>query len=334
MLEVFKPYFQTAKNFLKFKNQTAYDLFNENNLQENFDRHDNWNGGVDYYTLSLRIPVSKFVEIEGAEEQQIANIIQNAIDIAIRDDETIVLNGVIIIPHDDATIFNSTSESMWNLDYFRLFISHVSENKESAKNLKSCLTKWGIHGFVAHEDIEPSREWASVLLDALFSMDALCAILVKKFRYSNWCDQEVGIALGLNKLCIPIHKESIPYGFLGRYQMLKSSGRDSNFVAKQVAECIYRDARTHNIYCSSLVRLLLNSKSIGEAKSWLETINHFNDMAKFHIEQIWKGYSHNTMLTQPSVLEEMNKLFKRYGLAQTLFTLETKSDINLDELPF
>lgn len=46
-------------------------------------------------------------------------------------------------------------------------------------------------------------------------MDALCAIVAPDFKNSNWCDQEVGIALGQRKLVIPISKDGeMPYASL------------------------------------------------------------------------------------------------------------------------
>lgn len=47
----------------------------------------------------------------------------------------------------------------WKLGFFKMFISHLTSNKSSATNLKRCLEQYAISGFVAHEDIEPSKEW-------------------------------------------------------------------------------------------------------------------------------------------------------------------------------
>lgn len=284
MLDIFKPYYRTVCSFLKYSNSKAFELFKKDSLFEIFDNHDNWKGGIDYYTIELRIPVAKYIQIEGDDERKISEDITKAFRNAIKSNESLVISGTTIVPHDDATVYIPTSESIWNMDYFRLFISHISENKGSAKNLKVSLDKWGIHGFVAHEDIEPTKEWAVVLTDALFSMNALCAILVEKFKYSSWCDQEVGFALGQNKLCIPIKKEIIPYGFLSRYQMIKADGLDAPHVAQKIAECVYRDERTHGNYCNSLSRLLINSKTTQKALQWIDTINSFPTMERIYVE--------------------------------------------------
>ena len=250
MLECLKAYYTTARNLLKHRNYVAFELSKSECLSENFDSHDNWNGGIDYFTIVLTIPTNKYMEIEDKDKKEIADAISQSFVDATINDESIQINGAIIVPHDEEVTFHPTSESMWTIDYFRLFISHISKNKTSASNLQKALLDWGIHGFVAHEDIEPSKEWVSELYNALFSMDALCAILANGFRNSRWCDQEVGIALGQNKLCIPINKDINPYGFLGRYQVLKAHNLDARSVALRVAEIIFADDRTHGIYLS------------------------------------------------------------------------------------
>src|SRR5690606_13312692 len=42
---------------------------------------------------------------------------------------------------------------------FKLFVSHISADKEKALRLRNCLAPFGIAAFVAHEDIHPTREW-------------------------------------------------------------------------------------------------------------------------------------------------------------------------------
>ncbi len=79
MLEAFKPYYKTVRNFLKYKNKKAYELFNEENLSENYDHHDNWNGGIDYYTIVLKVSVAKYVEIEGEVAGKITEDITRAL---------------------------------------------------------------------------------------------------------------------------------------------------------------------------------------------------------------------------------------------------------------
>ena len=77
-------------------------------------------------------------------------------------------------------------EGLWGDGAFRVFISHVAKDKEFAASLKVSLERRGIASFVAHEDIEPMREWELEIERALFSMDVLVALLTEGFRgYPN-----------------------------------------------------------------------------------------------------------------------------------------------------
>ena len=71
--------------------------------------------------------------------------------------------------------------TFWKTSHFRLFISHVSAIKDKASLLQKALLDFDISGFVAHEDIEPTREWMIEIEKALFSMDALAALVTPEF---------------------------------------------------------------------------------------------------------------------------------------------------------
>lgn len=108
--------------------------------------------------------------------------------------------------------------TFWKPGYFKLFISHLASFKKQISQLKIELEKYGISGFVAHENIEPTKEWQDEIEKGLFSMEALCAVLMPDFNKSKWTDQEVGVAVGREILIIPIRRDMDPYGFIGKYQ--------------------------------------------------------------------------------------------------------------------
>lgn len=100
----------------------------------------------------------------------------------------------------------ASDSRFWLTNHFRLFISHLSEHKVKMSQLQGVLKEYGISAFVAHEDIEPTKEWQNEIEKALFSMDALTAVLTPDFDKSRWTDQEVGVAVGRGVLVIPIRK--------------------------------------------------------------------------------------------------------------------------------
>jgi len=102
------------------------------------------------------------------------------------------------IPHQYTMAPNRavTVSSFWQANHFRLFISHLSAFKRTIGALQASLRQFGIYGFVAHVDIEPTKEWQDEIEAALYSMDAMAVVLMPGFKESNWTDHEVGVAVG------------------------------------------------------------------------------------------------------------------------------------------
>src|SRR5262249_2168653 len=96
------------------------------------------------------------------------------------------------------------SDSVWDEGRFRLFISHTHEHKAAVGWQKGGLALLGIDAFVAHDDIEPSREWQVVIEEALASCDAVAAWLTPDSPDSHWTDQEVGFCVGRTIQVIPV----------------------------------------------------------------------------------------------------------------------------------
>ena len=92
-----------------------------------------------------------------------------------------------------------------------------------ASDLKDELQHLGMSAFVAHNDIQPSREWQDEIRMALSSMHMLVTLLTDEFRGSNWTDQEVGFALGLGIPALPVKVSIDPYGFLRSIQAVSGT---------------------------------------------------------------------------------------------------------------
>lgn len=172
---------------------------------------DNWNGGIDIYTLFLELPVKQFAPLEGQVE-----IMEKAIaakfPTIIRAPSNQVLRHAVIAPSlvdaglkiSQAAVPDAEVAHIWDPGCLRLFLSHVSKYKERVVVLKRDLLTYRVSAFVAHEDIEPSLEWQNEIELALRSTHALAALLTPDFKTSNWTDQEIGIALGKGAVVIPV----------------------------------------------------------------------------------------------------------------------------------
>lgn len=158
--------------------------------------------------------------------------------------------------------------SIWKTDHFRLFITHVATQKTVAHQLKEHLEPFYVSCFVAHDDIEPTREWEDEIEEALRSMDALAALLSSDFHASNWTDQEVGFAVGTGRLVLPLRFGSNPYGFIAKYQGYQiAAGVAYSSVAQDILKILARHGRTSATFAKALVSRLENSSSWSGAKS-------------------------------------------------------------------
>lgn len=337
MTDVFKTYTKTIQKMLLRYDKDLAAVFVDNNIEEIWQDHDNWNGGIDTYLIKLNLPLEIYYKLKDSDriEEAEGKILSFYKDM-MKGEESIRLNGVAISPSDDSQVdFGSNcDDSMWKPGFFRLFISHVSKYKESASNLKNSLSVYGIDCFVAHEDITPSKEWEVEIENGLFTMDALCAIVVPEFSESRWCDQEVGIALGQHKLVISINKGENPYGFFGKFQALKAKPISSDMAA-EVWKAISNNERTKDLYSERLVGLLLNVKNNPICKVLFQVLDTYESIDKRHIENLHAHYNENTLLMDAQNLKMANPIFKKYGLAEIkVNTHSVTDDADVDNLPF
>lgn len=215
----------------------------------------------------------------------------------------------------DNTTKNMELATFWEQGYFKLFISHLAIYKKNASALQSILLNYGISGFVAHEDIEPSKEWQEEIEKALHSMDALTAILMNGFKESNWCDQEVGFAVGKDVLIIPIRKEIDPYGFIGKYQAIKGSDTTVQEVAKLIFETIIKHPKTRNDMLIIFINLIANSTHVGTVLKQLKILSTIQDIPIEILEQMSEQIKNNNVLINSKIfMQELRLILDKYNI--------------------
>lgn len=335
---IFSSYTKTVRELFRDKDKEFANLILDKNIDSIWESHDNWNGGIDYYHIKIRIPVKLFNKLKKNEQlEEFENALKDYYDIAMRgEDSTKQLNAVVLQPstEDDLTFRENADANMWTGGYFRLFVSHLTANKDSAANLKQCLKKYGIDCFVAHEDIDVTKEWEVEIENALFSMDALCAIIAPDFIKSNWCDQEIGIAMGQKKVVIPIAKGEMPYGFIGKYQALKSQGKNANQIASEIWKIIIKNSKTRSQYFEKFISLIVNSTNVDEAQERIQLLKSIQNLDKQIVEIFHNQYKDTTVLNNKAVLKLANKLFSEYSLDTIVFNATTTNFTDTNNLPF
>jgi hypothetical protein len=232
-------------------------------------------------------------------------------------------------------VTKDNSTTFWKAGHFKLFISHLSSFKKTISLLKIALEKYGISAFVAHEDIEPTKEWQDEIEKGLFTMDALCAVLMPGFKESNWTDQEVGVAIGRGVLIIPIRKECDPYGFIGKYQGLQAVGKNIEEVAIEIFEILTKNPKTRITILNYLIDLFLLSNNEKEGLERIRSIKKINDIPIERINYLTNQIIENKNLKTTPILIAFNDFIKSYG--QKPIIAKNFDKINFEEtkdLPF
>ena len=333
----FTTYIPTVRSLFEDYDQELSKYLVESNIYEAWVSHDNWNGGIDYYNIILTIPTELFKSLRrrGVIEQAETELGKCYSDAMRGEGESLQIASVVIRPttSEVSQLGINYDDKMWRPGYFRLFISHLSDFKESASNLKECLLNYGIDGFVAHEDITPSKEWEKEIEAALFSLDALCAIVTPGFDRSRWCDQEVGIALGRKKMVFSIKKGKNPYGFFGKYQALPSQ-KNASDMAKEVLKAICTNEFTRGEYYTKLINLVLNASSEGMAIKYIQVIAEAEYLDKQYISLLHDNFTNNQIIMTGNVLDAINPLFIKYGMEELRIIHTLSSNDDDLELPF
>lgn len=118
----------------------------------------------------------------------------------------------------------------------KVFLSHLSKSKDKALRLKQCLGTWGVHLFVAHEDIHPTLEWQREIVRALRGMDAFISLHTPGFSSSIWCQQEVGFAIARGVPIIAIRMGEDPVGLLAASQALSRGKKTAEELSLEIAQ--------------------------------------------------------------------------------------------------
>jgi len=213
---------------------------------------------VDLTLRQFKLPTAEMWE--GNAQSYVIHMVQEASD-------DVLLELAAHLGIDSTPRPSALTPSFWKTGYLRLFISHISERKVDAANLKAWLHSYNISGFIAHVDIEPTKKWQGEIELALSTADALVAVLTPGFPQSPWTDQEIGFALGRGLLVISVKMGLDPYGFMGHEQALPCGSELSLPIARQIFEILLKHKQTQKRMSESLVSRFQNSESFAEAKS-------------------------------------------------------------------
>lgn len=207
-----------------------------------------------------------------------------------------------------------SAPSFWEPQEPCLFISHISAFKIEATMYQGYLASFGINGFVAHQDIEPTKEWQNEIEAALLTMDALLVLLSPGFNESKWTDQEVGVAVGRRIPVIPVRIGIDPYGFIGKYQAIQGLSRDVPDVCDEIVTLLLKKPVIESKITEALVKKLARSGSWADAKKNMDYLERCQHLRPEMVKLLQKAIGENSQVRDSwRVPDRINALIKRIG---------------------
>tara|TARA_B100000929_G_scaffold280438_1_gene258440 strand:- start:637 stop:1563 length:927 start_codon:yes stop_codon:yes gene_type:complete len=239
--------------------------------------------------------------------------------------------GIVDVPNGSEIV---REVGFWKAGHFRLFLSHLASFKVKASHLQAALRKYAITSFVAHEDIEPTKEWQNEIEAGLKTMDALAAILMPGFQESKWCDQEVGVAVGRGVLIIPIRKGLDPYGFIGKYQGIQANSKTVGDVAEEIFTTLVKSPKTKNKILISLSGALSNATTVEDAVEKVAIFQSLESVPADILENLKQQVADNSRLSESrEFLDSLNSMLVKFDVKKIVIGA-SEQEKEWDDLPF
>ncbi len=265
--------------------------------------YDNWNGGITKWELRLFVPTSVYAA-NSNHLPKIERLIKEKLTYLDRLHEKDPIRGVVIVPSKSITASarqarpsDAQVKHILGDETCRIFLSHLSSDKLAATRLKEELVRLGIAAFVAHEDIEPTKEWQAEIELALRLMDALAALISPDFHNSRWTNQEIGWALGRGVPVFSIKMGADPSGFIGSAQAIHGNPLDIPGTASKFMEVLVGHAATQGRVRHGLISAFRKVESFKEAKELCDHITNFTDFTEKEKEILWMACDSNSQVS-------------------------------------
>lgn len=206
----------------------------------------------------------------------------------------------------------------WRKRMFRLFVSHLSSEKVFAAQLQEALLAYGISGFVAHNDIEPTLEWQTQIETALATADSLVALLHPAFHASNWTDQEIGFAMGRGLPVFAVRFNQDPYGFIGRFQGFVGGGKTPDALARELFDAYRKNKHSQKRMSEVLLNLFEDSSSFITAKIRIAYLEQLEVWDSSFIPRVEAAVEANSQISGSwDVPQKAKALVKKWKTLQT-----------------
>jgi nucleoside 2-deoxyribosyltransferase len=267
-------------------------------------------GAEDWASIDATLQIFSLPTLESWNGSQTSYVLQSLRDAP----DSTLLEMAEHVGFSLKTKATTVSPPFWQPDMFRLFVSHLSAHRKFAAELQTHLQKLGISAFVAHNDIEPTKEWQNEIEAALSTCDALVALLHPDFHKSNWTDQEIGYAMGRGLPVFSVRCGQDPYGFIGKFQAVNGSAKSAPELAKELFDVLRKGKQTQTRLSGILVELFASSRSFESARQRLSYLEELTVWEPSFSVKIRSAVKENDQISQSfGVPDRVKQLLKKWA---------------------
>lgn len=324
-------YFATLHKLYEREGKTQLQsvLASSNYHVDEGTHYDNWDGGQHFHDLTFFLPEPLYIEVfefKATLEERLRNDLSNLSTVSNEHISRVTLDIDAGSVSQDwrmdkkvgrgATEFSVAGlrqnlDRIWTQGFFRLFICHKAEFKKEAAELKDHLTDFGLTGFVAHEDIEPAREWQEEIELALTSMDGMVALMTKGFHESNWTDQELGLGLGRGVPIIAVGLGCDPYGFIGKFQALPGTGKSASQLAAELYQLFLKKTEVKQQLTEGIVTRFEQAENFDDGDRLLSLLLEYETMRPDLISRLENAPNLNAQVKGRKVRQHLSGFVQR-----------------------
>jgi TIR domain len=269
----------------------------------------------DWTMLDLTLKQFGFPTIDewsGGMKSYVVEMIGNAAD-----EDLVELGQHFGMQFKDADLENLTKETpYWQDGQLKVFISHLTSQREKATHIQTALSRYGLSGFVAHNDINPTAEWQIEIETALATCDLLVALVHSEFINSAWCDQEIGYALGRGIPVFTVKCGADPHGFVGRFQAFNGTGKTPPQIARELFEASISHKKLQERMADVIIDLFVSSASFSTAKErvgYVEQLKIWDPVYSVRLEKAVR--TNDQIIHSWGVPEQVSQLIKKWTQA-------------------
>jgi len=185
------------------------------------------------------------------------------------------------------------SFNTWKESGVRLFMSHSSGKKVFVTQVSEKLKELGIQSFVAHDDIQSGTTWFEAMTSAIRSCDVFVAFIHDDFKSREWCDHELGFALGMNLQPLLLNFGHAPYGFLKQLQNEMVKDKNEYEISEIIFNWLIDNPNYVGLLEDSMVQKFILSNNFVSTRELYWKIDSFRSISSQNYEKIARAFKTN-----------------------------------------